>query len=206
MGLWPNELRLLDEGTEPFRHDLPAPLRSGHGLTRSHPAWTSDASSTSPTAWRPWKWSIWIARQVVDELRIDHRLARPILGVSPIRTDEALPSVVAVGMGRLHCFRDRRDRVPRLTRNARAVKESFRLPAEVGTDFTSPFPFSSDGKTFFVLAADVFELSQLTHEVVSKIALATPLEAGYGPPSFDPPAPACAVSTKDPFLQKSMTG
>ncbi len=80
------------------------------------------------------------------------------------------------------------------------------------TEFTSPFPFSSDGKTFFAFGRDVFELSASTHEVVSKIPLATPIEAGYGPRrAFElySPEPGIyygLVGITDPFLKKATTG
>jgi hypothetical protein len=95
---------------------------------------------------------------------------------------------------------------------SRQVKESFRLPKDVRTDFTSPFPFSTDRKTFFVFGRDVYELSASTHEVVSRIPLATPREAGYGPLramelySSEPGVYYSLVNTTDPFLKKPMTG
>jgi hypothetical protein len=95
---------------------------------------------------------------------------------------------------------------------SRQAKESFRLPKDVRTDFTSPFPFSPDRKTFFVFGRDVYELSASTHEVVSRIPLATPREPGYGPLramelySPEPGVYYSLVNTTDPFLKKSMTG
>jgi hypothetical protein len=51
-----------------------------------------------------------------------------------------------------------------------------------------------------------------THELVSKIALSTPLEAGYGPQqAFELYSPEPGIyyglaGTSDPFLKKAMTG
>ena len=213
MGLWPNELRLLDEGTEKFIGTIQ--LRygavTGYGRTPHTPDfrrlfYITDRMEAVEVV-DP------VARQVVDELRISTAARRVrILGVSPYPDGTKLfLRVVAVGMD-IDRFETEETEYLVYDLNARAVKESFRLPAEVRTDFTSPFPFSSDGKTFFVFGRDVFELSESTHEVVSKIALATPLEAGYGPlRPFDlySPEPGIyygLVGTKDPFLEKSMTG
>ncbi len=213
MGLWPNELRLMDESTEKFVGGIQ--LRygavTGYGRTPHTPDfrrlyYITDRMEAVEVVDPE-------ARQVVDELRISTAARRVrILGVSPYPDGTKLIlRVVATGM-EVDRFETEETEYVVYDLSARAVKESFRLPKEVRTDFTSPFPFSSDGKTFFVFGRDVFELSASTHEVVSKIALSTPLESGYGPRrAFDlySPEPGIyygLVSTTDPFLKKAMTG
>ncbi len=213
MGLWPNELRLLDESTEEFvgKIQLRYGAVTGYGRTPHTPDYRRLYYITDRME------AVEVvdpeARQVVDELRISTAARRVrILGVSPYPDGSKLIlRVVAVGMD-IDRFETEETEYLVYDLKEHAVKESFRLPPEVRTDFTRPFPFSSDGKTFFVFGRDVFELSASTHEVVSKIALSTPLEAGYGPRrAFDLYSPERLVyyglvTTTDPFLKKAMTG
>ncbi len=213
MGLWPNELRLLDDSTEQFIGSIQ--LRygavTGYGRTPHTPDfrllfYITDRMEAVEVVDPE-------ARKVVDELRISTPSRRVrILGVSPYPDGTKLIlRVVAVGMD-IDRFEPEETEYLVYDLNERAVKESFRLPKEVRTEFTSPFPFSSDGKTFFAFGRDVFELSASTHEVVSKIPLATPIEAGYGPRrAFElySPEPGIyygLVGITDPFLKKAMTG
>jgi hypothetical protein len=213
MGLWPNELRLLDESTEEFVGSIH--LRygavTGYGRTPHTPDfrrlyYITDRMEAVEVVDPE-------AHKVVDELRISTAARRVrILGVSPYPDGSRLIlRVVAVGMD-IDRFETEETEYLLYDLNEHAVKESFHLPKEVRPDFTSPFPFAPDGKTFFAFGRDVFELSATTREVVSKIALETKLEAGYGPlRPFDlySPEPGVyygLVSTTDPFLKKAMTG
>jgi hypothetical protein len=213
MGLWPNELRLFDESTEEFVGSIQ--LRygavTGYGRTPHTPDfrrlyYITDRMEAVEVVDPE-------ARKVVDELRISTPARRVrILGVSPYPDGSKLIlRVVAVGMD-IDRFEHEETEYVVYDLNEHTVKESFHLPDEVRTEFTSPLPFASDGKTFFAFGRDVFELSTTTREIVSKIALATPLEAGYGPRrAFDlfSPEPGIyygLVRTTDPFLKKEMTG
>ena len=213
MGVWPNELRLLDEDTEKVvgQIQLRYGAVTGYGRTPHTPDFKRlyyitdrmEAVEVVDPA----------SRQVVDELRLSTPARRVrILGVSPYPDGSAvILRVVAVGMD-IDRFEAEDTEYVVYDLNAHAQKESFRLPKAVRTDFTSPFPFASDGKTFFAFGRDVFEISASTHEVVSRIPLATPLEAGYGPlrpAELYSPEPGIyygLVSTTDPFLKKEMTG
>jgi hypothetical protein len=213
MGLWPNELRLFSESSEEFIGSIQ--LRygavTGYGRTPHTPDYRRLYYITDRME------AVEVvdpdARQVVDELRLSTPARRVrILGVSPYPDGSKLIlRVVAVGMD-IDRFETEETEYVLYDLGERAVKESFHLPKEVRPDFTSPFPFSSDGKTFFAFGRDVFELSTTTHEVVSKIPLETPLEAGYGPTRpFDLYSPEPGIyyglaSTSDPFLKKTMTG
>ncbi|HJS73959.1 MAG TPA: hypothetical protein VJ921_06710, partial [Vicinamibacteria bacterium] len=213
MGVWPNELRLMDEGSEEFIGTIP--LRygavTGYGRTPHTPDYRRLYYITDRME------AVEVvdpeAMQVIDELRLSTAARRVrILGVSPYPDGSKLIlRVVAVGMD-IDRFETDEAEYLVYDLHERAVKASFHLPKEVRTDFTSPFPFSSDGKTFFAFGRDVFELSAATHEVVSKIVLATPLEAGYGPTRpFDLYSPEPGIyyglaRTSDPFLKKAMTG
>ena len=213
MGLWPNQLRLLDESTEEFVGEIR--LRygavTGYGQTPHTPDfrrlyYITDRMEAVEVVDPE-------ARQVVDELRLSTAARRVrILNVYPHPGGtELILRVVAVGMD-IDRFETEDTEYVVYDLNAHQVKESFRLPPEVRTNFTTPLPFSSDGKTFFAFARDVYELSASTHDVVSKIPLATPWEAGYGPlrPSeLYSPEPGVyygLVTTTDPFLKKDMTG
>jgi hypothetical protein len=153
------------------------------------------------------------ARLVVDELHLSTAARRVrILNVYPHPGGtELILRVVAVGMD-IDRFEAEDTEYVVYDLNAHEVKGSFRFPPEVRTDFTAPLPFSSDGKTFFAFARDIYELSASSHEVVSKIPLATPWEAGYGPlrpTELYSPEPGVyygLVTTTDPFLKKDMTG
>jgi len=213
MGVWPNELRLLDEGTEKVvgQIQLRYGAVTGYGRTPHTPDfkrlyYITDRMEAVEVV-DP------VSRQVVDELRLSTPSRRVrILGVSPYPDGSALIlRVVAVGMD-IDRFDAEDAEYVVYDLKAHAQKESFHLPKEVRTDFTSPFPFASDGKTFFAFGRDVFEISASTHEVVSRIPLATPFEAGYGPlrpAELYSPEPGVyygLVTTKDPFLKKEMTG
>lgn len=213
MGLWPNQLRLLDEGTEEFVGEIR--LRygavTGYGRTPHTPDFRRLYYITDRME------AVEVVdpetRQVVDELRLSTAGRRiRILNVYPHPGGtELILRVVAVGMD-IDRFETEDTEYVVYDLNAHQVKESFRLPSEIRTDFTDPLPFSSDGSTFFVFGRDVYELSASTHEVVFKIPLATPREAGYGPlQSADlySPEPGVyygLVTTTDPFLKKKMTG
>lgn len=213
MGVWPNEIRLLDEGTEEFVGEIR--LRygavTGYGRTPHTPDfrrlfYITDRMEAVEVVDPE-------ARQVVDELRLSTAGRRVrILGVSPYPDGTALIlRVVAVGM-EIDRFEAEDAEYVVYDLSTNQVKGSFHLPSEVRTDFTSSFPFSSDGKTFFAFGRDVFELSASTHEVVSKIPLATPFEAGYGPLrradlySSEPGVFYGLATTTDPVLKKEMTG
>jgi hypothetical protein len=213
MGVWPNELRLLDESTEKFVGEIR--LRygavTGYGRTPHTPDfkrlyYITDRMEAVEVV-DP------VSRQVVDELRLSTPARRVrVLGVSPYPDGSALIlRVVAVGMD-IDRFEAEETEYVVYDLKARELIESFRLPKEVRTNFTSSFPFASDGKTFFAFGRDVFELSAATHEVVSRIPLAKPLLAGYGPlrpAELYSPEPGLyygLVSTTDPFLKKEMTG
>jgi len=213
MGLWPNQLCLFDEGTEKFVGEIR--LRygavTGYGRTPHTPDFKrlyyitdrmEAVEVVDPTA-----------RQVVDELRLSTPGRRVrILSVHPNSDGtELILRVVAVGMD-IDRFDAEDAQYVVYDLSAHQVKGEFRLPPEVRPDFTDPLPFSSDGKTFFAFGRDVYELSSSTHEVVSKIALATPREAGYGAlrrADLYSPQPGIyygLVTTTDPFLKKEMTG
>jgi hypothetical protein len=152
-------------------------------------------------------------REVVDEIRLSTAGRRVrILNVFPYPDGKlVMLRVVAVAV-EIDRFEMEDSEYVVYDLESRQVKESFRLPKDVRTDFTSPFPFSTDRKTFFVFGRDVYELSASTHEVVSRIPLATPREAGYGPLramelySSEPGVYYSLVNTTDPFLKKPMTG
>jgi hypothetical protein len=213
MGLWPNQLRLLDEGTEEFVGEIR--LRygavTGYGQTPHTPDfrrlyYITDRMEAVEVVDPE-------ARQVVDELHLSTAARRVrILNVYPHPGGtELILRVVAVGMD-IDRFEAEDTEYVVYDLNAHEVKGSFRFPPEVRTDFTAPLPFSSDGKTFFAFARDIYELSASSHEVVSKIPLATPWEAGYGPlrpTELYSPEPGIyygLVTTTDPFLKKDMTG
>jgi len=213
MGLWPNELRLLDEGTEQFVGQIR--LRygavTGYGQTPHTPDFRRLYYITDRME------AVEVVdpetRQVVDELRLSTAARRVrILNVYPHPGGtELILRVVAVGMD-IDRFEAEDTEYVVYDLNAHEVKGSFRFPPEIRTDFTAPLPFSSDGKTFFAFARDIYELSASSHEVVSKIPLATPWEAGYGPlrpTELYSPEPGVyygLVTTTDPFLKKDMTG
>src|SRR3989304_4201813 len=213
MGLWPNQLRLLDEGTEQFVGELR--LRygavTGYGPTPHPPDfrrlyYITDRMEAVEVVDPE-------ARQVVDELRLSTAGRRVrILNVHPHPGGtELILRVVAVGMD-IDRFETEDTEYVVYDLNAHQVKGSFRLPPEVRTNFTDPLPFSSDGKTFFAFGRDIYELSASTYEVVSRIALATPREAGYGAlrsAELYSPEPGIyygLVTSTDPFLKKQMTG
>ncbi len=213
MGLWPNELRLLDEDTELFVGQIR--LRygavTGYGQTPHTPDfrrlyYVTDRMEAVEVVDPE-------TRQVVDELRLSTAARRVrILNVYPHPGGtELILRVVAVGMD-IDRFEAEDTEYVVYDLNAHAVKGSFRFPPEIRTDFTAPLPFSSDGKTFFAFARDIYELSASSHEVVRKIPLATPWEAGYGPlrpTELYSPEPGVyygLVTTTDPFLKKDMTG
>jgi hypothetical protein len=148
------------------------------------------------------------ARQVVDELRLSTAARRVrILGLSPYPDGCALIlRVVAVGMD-IDRFEAEDAEYVVYDLNAHQVKESFRLPPEVRTNFTAPLPFSS--------AADVLPSSRditsfrLTHELSPDRARDT-AEAGYSlrRANLYSPAPGIyygLVTSTDPFLKKQMT-
>ena len=213
MGLWPNQLRLLDEGTEEFVGEIR--LRygavTGYGRTPHTPDYRRLFYITDRME------AVEVidpeSRQVVDELRLSTAGRRVrILGVAPYPDGtELILRVVAVGMD-IDRFEAEDAEYVVYDLSSHQVKASFRLPPEIRTDFTDPLPFSSDGKTFFAFGRDVYELSASTHEVVSKIPLATPREAGYGPllhADLYSPEPGVyygLVTTIDPFMKKEMTG
>ena len=213
MGLWPNQLRLLDEGTEEFVGEIR--LRygavTGYGRTPHTPDYRRLYYITDRME------AVEVvdpeSRQVVDELRLSTPGRRVrILGVAPYPDGTKLIlRVVAVGMD-IDRFESEDAAYVVYDLNAHQVTDSFHLPSEIRTNFTDPFPFSSDGKTFFAFGRDVYELSATTHEVVSKIPLATPREAGYGPlrnADLYSPEPGVyygLVTTTDPFMKKEMTG
>ena len=213
MGLWPNQLRLLDEGTEEFVGEIR--LRygavTGYGRTPHTPDfrrlyYITDRMEAVEVVDPE-------ARQVVDELRLSTAGRRVrILNVHPHPGGtELILRVVAVGMD-IDRFETEDTEYVVYDLNAHQVKGSFRLPPEVRTNFTDPLPFSSDGKTFFAFGRDIYELSASTYEVVSRIALATPREAGYGAlrsAELYSPEPGIyygLVTSTDPFLKKQMTG
>jgi hypothetical protein len=213
MGVWPNELRLLDEATEKVvgQIQLRYGAVTGYGRTPHTPDFKRlfyitdrmEAVEVVDPA----------SRQVVDELRLSTAARRVrILGVSPFPDGSALIlRIVAVGMD-IDRFEAEDAEYVVYDLNDRQVKDNFHLPSEIRTSFTSPLPFASDGKTFFAFGRDVFEISVSTHEVVSRIRLATPLEAGYGalrPAELYSPEPGVFYglsTTTDPVLRKQMTG
>jgi hypothetical protein len=213
MGVWPNALRLLDEGTETFVGEIQ--LRygavTGYGRTPHTPDFTRLYYITDRME------AVEVvdpqALQVVDELRLSTPGRRVrILGVYPNPAGtELILRVVAIGMDIDRFEADEAEYVI-YDLSAHKVKESFHLPKEVRTDFTDPFPFSRDGKTFFAFARDVYELSASTREVVSTIPLATPRAPGYGPlrpADLYSPEPGIYYglsSTRDPISKKQMTG
>ena len=213
MGLWPNQLRLLDEGTEEFVGEIR--LRygavTGYGRTPHTPDFRRLYYITDRME------AVEVVdpetRQVVDELRLSTAGRRVrILGIAPYPDGSALIlRVVTVGM-EIDRFESEDAEYVVYDMKTHREKETFHLPSEVRIDFTDPLPFSSDRKTFFAFGRDVFELSASTHEVVSKIALATPREAGYGPirrAELYSPEPGIyygLVTTTDPFMRKEMTG
>jgi hypothetical protein len=213
MGLWPNQLRLLDEGTEEFVGEIR--LRygavTGYGRTPHTPDYRRLYYITDRME------AVEVvdpeSRQVVDELRLSTPGRRVrILGVAPYPDGTKLIlRVVAVGMD-IDRFEAEDAEYVVYDLNAHQATDSFHLPSEIRTNFTDPLPFSSDGKTFFAFGRDVYELSATTHEVVSKIPLATPREAGYGPlrnADLYSPEPGLyygLVTTTDPFMKKEMTG
>jgi hypothetical protein len=216
MGLWPNELRFLDEGTEEFVGEIR--LRygavTGYGRTPHTPDYRRLYYITDRME------AVEVvdpeSRQVVDELRLSTpgRLVR-ILGVYPYPDGTKLILRVVATTMDVDRFEAEDTEYVVYDLNAHQVKESFRLPPEVRTDFVAPLPFSSDGAAFFAFDAfgrAVYELSLSTHEVVSRIPLATPREAGYGPLrprdlySPEPGVYIGLVTTIDPFLKKEMTG
>ncbi len=213
MGVWPNELRLFDEGTEEFVGKIP--LRygavTGYGRTPHTPDfrrlyYITDRMEAVEVVDPE-------ARQVVDELRLSTAGRRVrILGVYPHPGGtELILRIVATGMD-IDRFEAEDDEYVIYDLNARQVKKSFRLPTEIRTDFTDPFPFSSDGKTFFAIGLDVYELSASTQEVISRIPLAIRRAPGYGPlhsADLYSPGPGIyygLVTTTDPVLKKKMTG
>jgi len=216
MGVWPNEIRLLDEGTEQFVGTIQ--LRygavTGYGRTPHTPDYRrlfyiTDRMEAVEVV-DP------VSRQVVDELRLSTPARRVrILGLSPYPDGSAvILRVVAVGMD-IDRFEAEDTEYVVYDLHTHRQKESFRLPKEVRTDFTSPLPFASDGKTFFAFDAfgrAVYELSLSTHEVVSKIPLEMPREAGYSglrPSemfSQEPGVYYSLATATDPFLKRKMSG
>jgi hypothetical protein len=213
MGVWPNELRLLDEGTEKVvgQIQLRYGAVTGYGRTPHTPDFKrlyyitdrmEAVEVVDPAALR-----------VIDELRLSTAGRRVrILGVYPHPGGtELILRVVATGMD-IDRFEAEDAEYVVYDLNTHQVKDDFRLPSEVRTDFTDPFPFSADGTTFFAFGRDVYELSASTHEVVSKIPLAARRAPGYGglrPADLYSTEPGIyygLVSTTDPFLRKEMTG
>jgi hypothetical protein len=213
MGLWPNELRLIDEASEKTLGEIrlrygavTAYGRTPHTLDFRRLFYVTDRMEAVEVV-DPEK------REVVDEIRLSTAGRRVrILNVFPYPDGKlVMLRVVAVAV-EIDRFEMEDSEYVVYDLESRQVKESFRLPKDVRTDFTSPFPFSTDRKTFFVFGRDVYELSASTHEVVSRIPLATPREAGYGPLramelySSEPGVYYSLVNTTDPFLKKPMTG
>jgi hypothetical protein len=213
MGVWPNELRLIDEATEKTIGEIR--LRYGavtaYGRTPHTPDfrrlfYVTDRMEAVEVV-DPEK------REVVDEIRLSTPGRRVrILNVFPHPDGKVVMlRVVAVAM-EIDRFETEDSEYVVYDLEKRQIQESFRLPKDVRTDFTSPLPFSLDRKTFFVFGKDVYELSASTHEVVSRIPLATPREAGYGPlramelHSPEPGVYYSLVTTTDPVLKKSMSG
>jgi hypothetical protein len=213
MGVWPNELRLIDEGTEEVvgQIQLRYGAVTGYGQTPHTPDYRRLYYITDRME------AVEVvdpgARQVVDELRLSTAGRRVrILGVTPYPDGtELILRVVSVGMD-IDRFEAEDTEYVVYDLKTHQQKETFHLPKDVRADFTTSFPFSSDQSTFFVFGSDVFELSVATHEVISKIPLATPLEAGYGPLramelySPEPGVYYGLVITTDPILKKEMTG
>jgi hypothetical protein len=213
MGVWPNEIRFLDEATEKFTGSIQ--LRygavTGYGRTPHTPDFRRLYYITDRME------AVEVVDpetgQVVDELRLSTASSRSrILNVYPAPDGETLLlRVVAVSM-EIDRFEAEDTEFVVYDLKTHQPKESFRLPKEVRTDFVSPLPFASDGKSFFVFGSDVFEISLSTHEAVSRIPLATPWQAGYGPlrrAEFYSPEPGIfygLVTTTDPYMKKEMTG
>jgi hypothetical protein len=213
MGVWPNELRLIDEATEKTIGEIR--LRYGavtaYGRTPHTPDfrrlfYVTDRMEAVEVV-DPEK------RAVVDEIRLSTPGRRVrILNVFPHPDGKVVMLRVSAVAMEIDRFETEDSEYVVYDLERRQVKDSFRLPKDVRTDFTSPLPFSGDGKTFFVFGKDVYELSASTHEVVSRIPLATPREAGYGPlramelHSPEPGVYYSLVTTTDPVLKKSMSG
>jgi hypothetical protein len=213
MGLYPNELGLVDEATEklvgtiPLRHGIV----TGYGMTPHTPDFRrlyyitdrmEAVEVVDPEAGR-----------VVDELRLStaNRRVR-FLGVYPRPGgNELILRVVETGTG-VDRFEAEDTEYLEYDLSAHEEKGGFHLPKEVRVDFTDPFPFASDGRTFFAFGRDVFEISASTHEVVSRIPLASPRAAGYGPlrhAELQTPGNGIyygLVTTVDPVMKKEMMG
>ena len=146
MGLWPNQLRLLDESTEEFVGEIR--LRygavTGYGRTPHTPDFRRLYYITDRME------AVEVVdpetRQVVDELRLSTAGRRVrILNVHPHPGGtELMLRVVAVGMD-IDRFEAEDAEYVVYDLNTHQVKESFRLPPEVRTSFTDPLPFSSGG-------------------------------------------------------------
>jgi hypothetical protein len=213
MGIWPNELRLIDEGSEEKVGEIR--LRYGAVTAYGRTAHTPDFRRLFYVTDRMEAVEVVDPqeRAVVDEIRLSTPGRRVrILNVFPHPDGKrVMLRVVAVAM-EIDRFEAEDSEYVVYDLESRQVKESFGLPRNVRTDFTSPLPFSRDRETFFVFGKDVYELSASTHEVVSRIPIATPREAGFGPlrpMELYSPEPGLyygLVTTTDPVLKKSMSG
>lgn len=90
------------------------------------------------------------------------------------------------------------------------IVEQFSLPPRVGG--RGRLYFADDGKSFYVISRDIYQLDTDTREIRNTIELSEPLMSGYGPYrglSLTETVPGTFYGiyrTTDPFLEKSVFG
>lgn len=213
MGVWPDRVRFFDEKTDEFVSELR--LRHGAAIGR---AYTPDYSRFYFVTGRlEFIEVVDISKQaVVDELKLttaSHRIF--IFGVAPDASGELLYLNVRSVRLEVDRFISEEPEILVYDLPAHRVKTRFKLPEEIrigAGPYGSDLQVSLDGKSLFVFAGDIYELSTSDYEIIDKIVLSKPLHPGYGPfrrPSLTEIEPMIYYGiyrTTEPYIEKSMLG
>jgi len=213
MGVWPDRVRFFDEMTDEFVGELR--LRHGAAISTAH---TPDYSRFFFVTSRLESVEVVdISKQaVVDELKLTtptHRVF--IFGVAPDASGELLYLVVRSVRLEVDRFISEEPEILVYDLPAHQIRERFKLPEEIragGGPYGSGMQVSLDGKSLFVFARDIYELSTSSYEIIDKIVLSKPLHPGYGPfrqsglAEVEPGLYYGIYRTTDPYIEKSMLG
>lgn len=215
VGVWPNRLRFFDETTEEVVGEMQ--LRYG--------AITNVFGSDRTPDFRRFFFVtdrmeavevVDIAsRTVVDEVKLSSPERRVrMYGAAPDAAGKVLYiTVEAVGM-EVDRFIPETVDVVRYDLESHRILASFPLPPEIEPLSLPPLLRPApDGKSLYVLAQDIFRLDVETHQVVDRIELSKPMQAGYGagglgfiPFEASPGILYGFYRSPDPVLKKTMFG
>lgn len=210
LGVWPNRLRLFDEGTDQFIGDIP--LKYGAVTSSTH---TPDFSKFYFVTDRMEAVEVvdLRKREVVDTVKLSDQSRRVRIASVAVNNDGTVLYLSSTPVElEIDRFVPDEPEVFVYDLASRQLKESLKVPMDVNLSYRANIHFSPDGQSIFLFGRDIYQLRASDYQLVDTIKLSKPLLAGYGPmrgvrlTEEDPGIYYALYRTEDPFLKKKMIG